>query len=174
LTLPRNVVSTAEAKSLLAPQLAPWRDRRYGGPGCDDPGLRASRRGQLVRRRYQVQILAFWDDKSKGHVRLCVAINDGGIRAFVSRTDDFIMAPDDSFVGELAVLHGVAADSPPSLSLGPLALLARLAAERPTVRRRPESPRRTGTRHKTGCGLAECHRCVRRCSDAESEGAGSV
>jgi hypothetical protein len=30
--------------------------------------------------------------------------------------------------------HGVAADSPPSLSLGPLASLARLAAERPTVR----------------------------------------
>jgi hypothetical protein len=32
-----------------------------------------------------------------------VAINDGGIRAFVFLTDDFIMAPDDSFVGELAV-----------------------------------------------------------------------
>jgi hypothetical protein len=33
-----------------------------------------------------------------------------------------------------AAEHGVAADSPPSLSLGPLAALARLAAERPTVR----------------------------------------
>jgi hypothetical protein len=31
-----------------------------------------------------------------------------------------------------AAQHGVAADSPPSHSLGPLALLARLAAERPT------------------------------------------
>jgi hypothetical protein len=31
--------------------------------------------------------------------------------------------------------HGVAADSPPSRSLGPLASRARLAAERPTVRR---------------------------------------
>jgi predicted RNase H-like HicB family nuclease len=35
--------------------------------------------------------------------------------------------------------HGVAADTPPSLSLGPLALLARLTAERPTVRRRLEN-----------------------------------
>ncbi len=33
-----------------------------------------------------------------------------------------------------AAEHGVAADSPPSPSLGPLASLARLAAERPTVR----------------------------------------
>ena len=33
-----------------------------------------------------------------------------------------------------AAEHGVAADSPPSLSLGPLSLLARFAAECPTVR----------------------------------------
>src|SRR5512134_2673032 len=36
---------------------------------------------------------------------------------------------------DAAAQHGVAADSPPSHSLGPLAALARLAAERPTVRR---------------------------------------
>ena len=39
--------------------------------------------------------------------------------------------------------HGVAADSPPSLSLGPLAALARLAAERPAVgpsQQQPEKP----------------------------------
>jgi len=35
---------------------------------------------------------------------------------------------------ERSAEHGVAADSPPSPSLGPLASLARLAAERPTVR----------------------------------------
>ena len=35
---------------------------------------------------------------------------------------------------ERVAQHGVAADSPPSLSLGPLASLARLAAERSTVR----------------------------------------
>jgi len=41
---------------------------------------------------------------------------------------------DSSFAAE----HGVAADSPPSHSLGPLALLARLAAERRSVRPRNE------------------------------------
>jgi predicted RNase H-like HicB family nuclease len=41
----------------------------------------------------------------------------------------------------VAAEHGVAADSPPSHSLGPLAFLARLAAERPTVRRRLENQR---------------------------------
>jgi hypothetical protein len=35
--------------------------------------------------------------------------------------------------GRTAAQHGVAADSSPSLSLEPLASLARLAAERPTV-----------------------------------------
>ena len=35
----------------------------------------------------------------------------------------------------VAAQNGVAADSPPAPSLGPLASLARLAAERPTVRR---------------------------------------
>jgi predicted RNase H-like HicB family nuclease len=40
--------------------------------------------------------------------------------------------------------HGVASKSPPSHPLGPLASLARLAAERPTVRRRLEN--RCGSR----------------------------
>jgi hypothetical protein len=42
-------------------------------------------------------------------------------------------------LSDAAAEHGVAADSPPSHSLGPLASLARLAAERPTVRRRREA-----------------------------------
>src|SRR4029453_13644256 len=43
---------------------------------------------------------------------------------------------------EYAAEHGVAAESPPSPSLGPLAALARLAAERPTVRHRKGLSRR--------------------------------
>ena len=50
--------------------------------------------------RYGIEIQAFWDDKRKGNLRVRAAIDDGGWRAFVPLTADFIRAPDGSFVGE--------------------------------------------------------------------------
>jgi hypothetical protein len=49
---------------------------------------------------YQVETYAFWDDKNAGHLRVSVAVDDGGWRAFLPLGWDFIIAPDGSFVGE--------------------------------------------------------------------------
>ncbi len=50
--------------------------------------------------RYGIETEAFWDDKRGGDLRVIVAIDDGGWRAFVPLTDDFIKTSDDQFVGE--------------------------------------------------------------------------
>ena len=50
--------------------------------------------------RYQVEIRAFWDDKKRGHLRVCAAVDDGGWRAFAPLGSDFIRAPNGSFIGE--------------------------------------------------------------------------
>jgi len=50
--------------------------------------------------RYQLEVQAFWDDRAKCNIRVIVAIDDGGSRAFHPLTRDFIKAPDGSFVGE--------------------------------------------------------------------------
>ncbi len=49
---------------------------------------------------YQIEIEAFWDDKPNGNIRVSGSIDDGGLRAFVPLTDDFIMSPDGHFIGE--------------------------------------------------------------------------
>ena len=49
---------------------------------------------------YQLEVTAFWDDKKARNLRVIVTIDDGGWRAFVPLTTDFIMGPDGSFVGE--------------------------------------------------------------------------
>jgi hypothetical protein len=49
---------------------------------------------------YQLEVQAFWDDKRSRHLRVLASIDDGGWSAFIPLTDDFIIAPDGSFVGE--------------------------------------------------------------------------
>ena len=52
-------------------------------------------------RRYDVQTSAFWDDEAERHVRVMVAVSDRSRWGFVRPvTDDFIIAPDGTFVGE--------------------------------------------------------------------------
>ena len=51
-------------------------------------------------RRYQVEVEAFWDSGEPGDLRVLVAIDDGGLRAFAPMTTGFIVASDGSFVGE--------------------------------------------------------------------------
>jgi len=50
--------------------------------------------------RYAVEIQAMWDGKPQGNLRVMASIDDGGLRSFVPLSDDFIRAPDGSFVGE--------------------------------------------------------------------------
>jgi hypothetical protein len=49
---------------------------------------------------YQLELQCFWDDQPDGHVRVMASIDDGGWRAFVPLTRDFIKAPDGRFIGE--------------------------------------------------------------------------
>ena len=49
---------------------------------------------------YQLEVEGFWDDRRKQHLRVVVAVDDGGWRAFVPLTRSFIIAPDGVFVGE--------------------------------------------------------------------------
>lgn len=50
---------------------------------------------------YQLEFQFFWDSKPNGDVRVLGAISDGGLRTFINPlSDDFIMAPDGTFVDE--------------------------------------------------------------------------
>jgi hypothetical protein len=88
-----------EARSIAREQLAPYRRRPYADL--------VSMIGKVVHSevtapsgtRYQFEIQAFWDDKPNGDVRVMCSIDDMGWRAFFPLSDDFIMAPDGTFVG---------------------------------------------------------------------------
>jgi hypothetical protein len=50
---------------------------------------------------YQLETQVFWDGKKGADIRVMVSCDDGrGWRAFVPLSDDFIVRPDGSFVGE--------------------------------------------------------------------------
>jgi hypothetical protein len=42
----------------------------------------------------------FWDGREEENLRVIAAIDDGGWRALSPLSEDFIVAPDGSFVGE--------------------------------------------------------------------------
>ncbi|HMQ10143.1 MAG TPA: hypothetical protein PKC21_06115 [Oligoflexia bacterium] len=42
---------------------------------------------------YQIQIEGFWDDSSKKRLRIVIAIDDGGLRAFSPMTTDILVSP---------------------------------------------------------------------------------
>lgn len=49
---------------------------------------------------YQIEIQVFHDDPKSGNIRVLGSIDDGGWRSIIPLSEDFIMAPDGSFVGE--------------------------------------------------------------------------
>ena len=51
-------------------------------------------------RSWQVEVQVFWDDEPNGNVRVMVSIDDGGLRAFVPITNDFIKSPSGEYIGE--------------------------------------------------------------------------
>jgi hypothetical protein len=51
-------------------------------------------------KQYQLEAQVFWESKKGGDLRVMVAADDKGWRAFQPLTNGFIMAPDGSFVGE--------------------------------------------------------------------------
>lgn len=52
-------------------------------------------------RVFQVEVLAVWDDRKRRHLRVLVHMDDSmGMKVSPYVIDDFIIAPDGSFVGE--------------------------------------------------------------------------
>jgi hypothetical protein len=49
---------------------------------------------------YQVEIEAVWESRVGGSIRVLGHIDDGGVRALLPLTEDFIVAKDGGFVGE--------------------------------------------------------------------------
>ncbi len=90
----------AEAREILSERVNDLRgrSRRELLGYLDNPQTAEipGRSGQL----YQIETEAIWDERPGGNLRVIVSINDGGWRAPVPITDDFIVAPDGSFVGE--------------------------------------------------------------------------
>ena len=50
--------------------------------------------------KYQLEIQAVWDDKKDGNLRVMGSVDDGGLRAFMPLTSDFIISPNGEFIGE--------------------------------------------------------------------------
>ena len=95
-----NQMDTVAAQKVLDKWVAklrtePYRElaSRVGSVTTDD----VARDGE---RSWQVEVEVFWDDEPDGDVRVMVSIDDGGLRAFVPMTADFIKSPSGQFVGE--------------------------------------------------------------------------
>jgi hypothetical protein len=50
--------------------------------------------------KYQIEIMAHWDDKPNEDIRVHGCIDDMGWRAFFPLSSDFIMSPDGEFIDE--------------------------------------------------------------------------
>jgi hypothetical protein len=48
---------------------------------------------------YQIEVDVIWDRRKGGDVRVIASIDDGGLRALVPLTDDFIMTPEGRLLG---------------------------------------------------------------------------
>jgi hypothetical protein len=93
-------MDSAEAKALLLKESAKYRAKSYAELkallGRQETYEVGSPSGVV----YQLEIQAFWDDKPNDVLRVRAAIDDGGIRAYMPMIEDFLIAPDGTFVGE--------------------------------------------------------------------------
>ena len=90
----------AEAKSLLSQELSRYRELPYAKLFSLVDKIETFERAAPSGVTYQIEMQVFVDDESRQTVRVLGSIDDGGWRAFAPLTDDFILAPDGSFVGE--------------------------------------------------------------------------
>ena len=91
-----------EAKQIMSEQIKELRKLSYSEL-CKLIDKKNKRTLEIVGKsgtKYQVEIQAFWDNKPGQDVRVSVAIDDGGWRAWFPTTNDFIVAPSGEFVGE--------------------------------------------------------------------------
>jgi hypothetical protein len=50
--------------------------------------------------RYQIEIEVFWDSLRGGDIRVMGSVDDGRLRSFVPLTEDFIITPVGTLLGE--------------------------------------------------------------------------
>lgn len=90
-----------EATQVLTTELAKFRSRPYKDlVAMVDAPKRTLEIDGSSGSRYYVDVLIYWDGEPGGNVRVMGTIDDGGARAFVPLSEDFIKAPDGSFIGE--------------------------------------------------------------------------
>jgi hypothetical protein len=93
----RGVVDKAEARGLLAEQLAALQKRSYAD--LRDTLLDKPATFEVVGAsgiRYQLEMEAVWDSGKDGPLRVFAAIDDGGSRSFVPMTESLIVPPNPS------------------------------------------------------------------------------
>ena len=49
---------------------------------------------------YQIEVQVFWDGPANGDLRVMGSVDDGGWRAFLPLSADFVVTPAGGFVGE--------------------------------------------------------------------------
>ena len=104
--LKRNVgllveMNTVEAKSILENELSRYRKLSYGELLSLLDKAETFERSSPSGAVYQIEMQIFFDDNSnRTTLRVSGEIDDGGWRAFSPLCDDFLIAPDGSFVDE--------------------------------------------------------------------------
>lgn len=96
-----GTVDEAEAREIARSIIGTLRDKTY--ETLVDRYLDAHAHRDVVGAsgvEYQVEIDAYWDSGEPGDLRVIVAIDDGGWRAFSPLVEDFIIARDGSLVGD--------------------------------------------------------------------------
>jgi hypothetical protein len=94
-------VDKVEASNILGAELEPLRSASYS-----DLLARLLDQQESFERvgasgnSYTIELRAFWDGEPQGNLRVRAMINDGGWRAFAPLVEDFIRAPDGSFIDE--------------------------------------------------------------------------
>lgn len=94
-------MNEAEARLILNQELERYRSRSYQELVKLIDQSRTDQRTSPSGTIYQVEIEVFWDGGPGGDLRVGGSIDDGSLRyASSPLCDDFIMAPDGSFIGE--------------------------------------------------------------------------
>jgi hypothetical protein len=95
-------MDTAEARNIARAYLDRYRRKPYdelrqligSSPTDEVTGARGT--------KYQVELGFFWDDPGKPNdvIRVRVAVDDGGVRVFMPLCEDFLIAPNGSFIDD--------------------------------------------------------------------------
>jgi len=99
-------MNNEEAKKLLRVAIQKYRDKTYSELELlveSDLKLQHSHHEEIKIKnsaQYQIQITAIWDDKKKKNIRVIGTIDDGGWRAFIPLTEDFIVNKNGEYIDE--------------------------------------------------------------------------